>query len=116
MVLNLMNDKAVALWVAEAEGRLLGFVYVLVKDPLKIPVMAPRRYAVVDSVCVTAEARRQGIGRRLMEHADAWAVAQGATSVELSVYEFNDPALALYRDLGYETLSRKLSKPLGERR
>jgi len=114
VVLHLMADENVGLFVAESQGQLQGFVHVLMKEPPNIPVMAPRRYAVVDSIAVTAAARRQGVGRRLMEQAQAWAAAQGATSVELTVFEFNDAARAFYRDLGYETLSRKMSRPLGE--
>jgi 3-phosphoshikimate 1-carboxyvinyltransferase len=111
---GLMQDDKVGLFVAEGGGRLLGFVHVLLRDAPSLPVMAPRRYAMVDSVSVTREARRQGLGCRLMEQAQAWAEAQGATTIELNVYEFNEAAQALYRDLGYETLSRKMSKRLGE--
>jgi 3-phosphoshikimate 1-carboxyvinyltransferase len=112
VVLGLMQDENVALFVAEAEGRLLGFVHVLMKDPLPIPVMVPRRYALVQTIAVTPEARRRGVGRRLMDEAHAWAEARDAASVELIVFEFNESAMAFYRDLGYETLSRRLSKDL----
>ncbi len=115
-VLNRLQNDQVAVFVAEAEGRLAGFVYVLVRESQPIPVLAPRRYAVVDSLSVSAAARRRGVGRRLMEAAHAWAEAQGVASVELSVYEFNESAQALYHDLGYTTVSRKMSKPLGGRR
>ncbi len=54
-----------------------------------------------------------GIGRRLMDEAQAWASARGATSIELNVYEFNEDAIAFYERLGYRTLSRKMSKELG---
>jgi len=36
----------------------------------------------------------------------------GATSVQLTVYEFNQAAIDFYRSLGYETLSRRMRKPL----
>ena len=113
VVLGLMQDESVALFVAETKARLLGFVQVIMKDPPPIPVLMRRRYALVETIAVTAEARRQGVGRRLMEEAHDWAATRGATSVELNVFEFNEPAQAFYRELGYETLSRKMSKKLG---
>ncbi len=114
VLLRLMDDENVGLFVAEAEGRLLGLVQVIMKDAADIPVLVPRRYAMVDNVVVTASARRQGLGRRLMEQAEAWAAARGSATVELHVFDFNEAAIALYRELGYETLSRKMRKVLGE--
>jgi hypothetical protein len=46
--------------------------------------------------------------------AQAWAIAKGATSVELNVFEFNQKAIAFYEGLGYQTLSRKMSNDLKE--
>jgi ribosomal protein S18 acetylase RimI-like enzyme len=43
-----------------------------------------------------------------MERAHLWAAAQGASEVELTVYEFNEPARAFYENLGYETRSRQM--------
>ena len=45
-----------------------------------------------------------------MEKMQAWAIAKGATSIELNVYEFNEAAISFYESLGYQALSRKMSK------
>ncbi len=47
-----------------------------------------------------------------MEKMQEWAIAKGATSIELNVYEFNETAISFYEGLGYQTLSRKMSKEL----
>ena len=47
-----------------------------------------------------------------MDEMQAWAIAKGATSIELNVYEFNETAISFYERLGYQTLSRKMSKQL----
>jgi ribosomal protein S18 acetylase RimI-like enzyme len=41
-----------------------------------------------------------------------WALTKGASSIELNVYEFNETAISFYEKLGYQTLSRKMSKDL----
>jgi RimJ/RimL family protein N-acetyltransferase len=46
--------------------------------------------------------RRQGIGRALMEAAEAWARDVGVRKLELHVFPYNEAALALYEALGYE--------------
>ena len=45
--------------------------------------------------------RRLGIGRGLMEAAEAWARGVGVRKVELHVFPHNDAAIALYESLGY---------------
>lgn len=109
---GLMADESTGLFVAEAEGKLAGFVHVVIRDAPPIPVYVPRRYAVIDGIGVKSEFRKRGIGRMLMDAAHAWAGARGAAAIELNVYEFNQAAIAFYQSLGYETLSRKMSKPL----
>lgn len=49
--------------------------------------------------------RRQGIGRALLEHAQTWAKAQGYTQIGLQVFTTNQPAIDLYRQLGYQPRS-----------
>jgi RimJ/RimL family protein N-acetyltransferase len=46
--------------------------------------------------------RRQGIGRRLVSTAVDGARAFGLTRVELEVFSSNEPAIRLYRQLGFE--------------
>lgn len=50
---------------------------------------------------VAPEARRQGIGRALMERAREFAQASGASHLELSTAKDNWSAQALYESLGY---------------
>jgi [ribosomal protein S18]-alanine N-acetyltransferase len=45
--------------------------------------------------------RRRGIGRALMESAEAWARDVGVRKIELHVFPHNEAALALYDTLGY---------------
>jgi ribosomal protein S18 acetylase RimI-like enzyme len=111
-ILDLIYDEDAGFFVAEIEGRLAGFVKVLIVDSPAIPIAVPRRYAVIDNLAVREELQRAGIGRALMQTASRWAVSRGATSMELNVYEFNTSAIAFYRALGYETHSRRMSRPL----
>jgi ribosomal protein S18 acetylase RimI-like enzyme len=111
-VLGLMADPNVLLLVADLGGMLAGLAYVLVRDTPLLPVFAPRRYAIIDSIIVTSSVRRQGVGQLLADEVERWARARGAASIELNVYEFNTAALQFYETLGYSTLSRKMSKSL----
>jgi RimJ/RimL family protein N-acetyltransferase len=50
---------------------------------------------------VAASERRRGIGTALIEEAVRWARASGITKLELHVFPHNEPAIALYRKLGF---------------
>ena len=108
--LGLVTDENVALFVSEAGGKLVGFVHAILREPPAFPVFVPRRYAIVDGIVVKSGFQNQGIGKILMDKMQDWAIARGATSIELNVYEFNETAISFYERLGYQTLSRKMSK------
>ena len=51
---------------------------------------------------VAASHRRRGIGRTLLEAAVAWARDAGVEKLELHVFPWNEPAIRLYEDFGFE--------------
>ena len=55
----------------------------------------------VFSMWVAPEARRQGLGRRLLEEIEAWIRSSGGSVVRLSVTNQAAPARRLYEDAGY---------------
>lgn len=61
---------------------------------------------------VLPEHRRRGIGRALMQHAEAWAIARGDRQIGLQVFQANQAALHLYEGLGFQTQSLWMAKPL----
>ena len=110
--LGLLADENVAIFLAEQASKPVGFLHALEAHSWDIPILVPRRYAIIDNLVVTERARRQGIGRLLMEEAEDWARKRGLKTVELTVYEFNLGAIALYEGMGYENLHRRMSKKL----
>ena len=111
-VLRLVADETVGFFVAQVGDRLAGLICVVVKESPEAPIFVRRRYAVIDSVVVKSKFRRTGVGWALMEKAHEWAVAEGVESIEMNVWEFNQGARGFYEELGYETVSRKMSKQL----
>ena len=47
--------------------------------------------------------RRRGVGREAMLLAEDIARSQGAAEMRLNVFAYNEPAIRLYDELGYET-------------
>lgn len=54
------------------------------------------------AIILAAELRGSGLGRALMTTAIEWARAVGVTKLCLNVFPTNEPAVSLYRSLGFE--------------
>lgn len=101
------NDDA-RIFVAEIDGVVIGLVqFSVIKTPER-PTMFSRELVFVDSLIVRKEFRRQGVGRSLMSFVHGWAAERGIHAIELTVYGFNNAAIELYEDLGYETMMLRM--------
>jgi ribosomal protein S18 acetylase RimI-like enzyme len=88
----LSSDTASCL-VTERDGELLGYVLVLFHGRTALA----RLY----SMAVAPEHRAQGLGRVLLDAAEAVALDGGAAIMRLEVHPANFAAIALYRRAGY---------------
>ncbi|PZV10871.1 MAG: GNAT family N-acetyltransferase [Leptolyngbya sp.] len=70
------------------------------------------RHAHIFLLYVAPAHRRQGIGAALIHQAEQWALAQGDRKIGLQVFQSNQPAITLYKRLGYEIQSLGMVKPL----
>ena len=87
---------------------------VLVVTTSELAPLAHQDVAARDVLVVpkAAPMRGRGIGAALMRQAEHWAFRQGAAELRLNVWSFNEPALAMYRELGYEVRSHQFAKAL----
>jgi amino-acid N-acetyltransferase len=83
--------------VARADGRVVGCAAVEPYD----------RVGLLRSVCVAPDRRGTGLGRRLVEHAEAIAATRGMTELFL----LTETAAEWFPRLGYERRSREAAPP-----
>ena len=62
-------------------------------------------------LAVDPSARRKGLGRALMQAAEAWLCRMGPPQIQLMVRADNTQALAFHRALGLEDQKRHGSRP-----
>jgi len=103
-----LYDPNQKMLVALAQEQVVGFVRVTLSD--RSPPLVPGRFAIIEEIVVTAEHRGEGIGRRLMAEAEAWAMNNDAKGLWLNVWEFNESAIGIYASLGYETITLRMRK------
>lgn len=113
-IASIIDSQDAALLIAECADRITGLIHVLIRETRDIPILVPRRYAVIENIVVAESNRRSGVGRALMEAAHRWAQKQGIEQIELGVWEFNQGALAFYEKLGYRTAIRRMCYRLSD--
>jgi GNAT superfamily N-acetyltransferase len=103
-----------AVLVAEVDGRVAGFVQVLLRRPPEQPSMLrPRLLGYVRELGVSEDARGTGIGSQLMEAAEEWACLVGAQAMLVDTGAKNSQAQRFYRArMGYRDIGVILIKPL----
>lgn len=85
-----------AVFVAEDGDRIVGRLS-LSRDP------HPASRHVADlGLMVAVSHRRRGVGTALLEAAVVWARETGVRKLELHVFPWNEPALALYGNFGFD--------------
>ena len=111
-------DSATLHLVAEAEGQVVGALVarlLLPEDAAKREI-APELGATslrIEYLAVAAASRRQGVGARLVEAAEAWGRAAGATIAETTTYHGSPLSVPFWGEhMSYEELSVNLRKPL----
>jgi ribosomal protein S18 acetylase RimI-like enzyme len=100
------------IFVAEVSHGVVGFVAVLAAVVPESPDDAPTPYAYLSDLVVLPTHRRRGLGRALMEHAEEFARAAGATELRVGVLARNEAAGRLYESSGFRRYHVQLVKTL----
>ena len=104
------QEFAGKLFVAEVDGRVVGFVSVQAAYRLDEPCEARTSFAYVDDLVVLPEHRRQGHGKALLAEAEGYGKECGQTSIRLRVKGGNHQARAFYSRAGYGDYELELEK------
>jgi GNAT superfamily N-acetyltransferase len=110
---DLIASGSGAIFVAEVAGQIVGFAALAVRDTPAYGMLVRRKAATLENLVVTAARRSTGVGHALFQACVAWAERQGADSLELIVWEFNESARLFYERHGMTTLNRTMTLPLG---
>ncbi len=98
-------------YVAErTNGGLCGFIEVSIRD--SAPGCVSNRIGYIEAWYVDPEWRGQGIGRRLVERAEAWAAAAGCFEMASDTTPDYPLSPAAHEALGYNEVERYFRKEL----
>ena len=96
------REAAGRIYVAEEDSVVVGFTTVLAREPFTELDDPPGHYALITDLVVLEPYRGRGIGRQLLERAEAYAKQAGATELRIGVLSGNATARRLYLDTGFQ--------------
>lgn len=97
---KLLQDKNRPIFIAEEDGKVLGYGFCMIKRTAGDPVLADYTTLYIDDLCVDENCRSKGIGKQLYAHILAFARELHCNSVTLNVWAFNESAKGFYEALG----------------
>jgi GNAT superfamily N-acetyltransferase len=100
-------------FIAERGACTEGYACVLGAVPCAEPNLKPMCYSLLSDLYVRPGKRREGVGRRLVEHVEHYARSLGSSRLVLKVFGENQGALRFYERLGYRRQVLELTKVLG---
>ncbi|MFH1231007.1 MAG: GNAT family N-acetyltransferase [Planctomycetota bacterium] len=107
-----IKDKGKVIFVAEKNGKIIGYLMGIIEKYPDDLLDAP--YLTLQYLCVDEKYRRSGVGKALMQEIEKWTSQQGLSTLELIVYNNNQPAKAFYKKLRYLPLEIRMAKKISK--
>ncbi len=98
--------------VADLDGRVVGHLFLIMRQEAVYVREHLRFYAYVTDLYVRPEARGSGVATALMQEAERIAAARGMRRLMVGVLAGNGPAEALYAGLGFAPHAIELVKAI----
>jgi len=103
-----MQDESVTIYLAEDDGKAVGYIYVIVQERPENLFTYERRYVLVDQMSVNPEYYGTGVAEQLMDCALAMAREHNINQVILGVRDWNIRAIKFYEKQGFKTSDRRM--------
>lgn len=103
-----LADATCAVYLAEEDGILAGFVIAQTKLHPHKEGEPNRSFTHIHEIYVTNAFRRQGVATLLMQTVKGEAERLGCGRLALKVWAFNESALALYKALGFDAIQYEM--------
>ena len=102
---KLLDDSSWAIFIAEHEGKVVGFIECSIRD--KAPACETNRIGYIEGWYVPPGFRNQGVGRRLVQRGEQWAREMGCTEMASDTTSAYPSSPYAHKALGYQKVKRK---------
>lgn len=111
---DLLNNSTTKIFVVEDidNKALIAYSTFQIVHQKNIHLLVPSKFIYIDDFCVKSSSQGTGIGKLLFNHIVDYAKSEGASSMQLTVSEFNKKAVKFYEALGMSTRNKKMELKL----
>ena len=99
-VLALLDKSATPIFIAEEQGKVLGYCFCQIKTYYRDSVIRDHTTCYIDDLCVDEQCRGKHVGATLYETVCQYARQRKCSSVTLNVWSCNESAMKFYEKLG----------------
>ena len=101
-VIAMLDSSKTPIFVAESNGKVLGYGFCIMKEYKNDPVIADHTELYIDDLCVDETCRGQHIGKAIYEAIVRYAKMRKCYNVTLNVWSCNEKAMGFYQALGMQ--------------
>jgi ribosomal protein S18 acetylase RimI-like enzyme len=105
---SLLEDSKTEAYVAVSGDELAAYAFIKFISPAKIDLLKQYLICYIDDFCVKESFQRKGVGKKLFEYIKSRTAEKGASTLDLTVWEFNSNAIKFYESLGMNTKNRRM--------
>lgn len=108
-------EKDGKIWMAEKDGKLVGFIWVRIESEPRYDLMyeePEHKFLYIGDFVVLNEFRGQGIGKALVMAVENYAKEIGIDFIETNVTAKNYPSRDIYQNLGFQEEWIRVAKKL----
>lgn len=99
-------------YVLEDDAAIMGYVFAYIMEVRDNPLILDQKIFFIDDYCIKSSARQRGYGRAMFEEIEKLARSQDCTSIELSVWDFNEEAKIFYEKMHMRKTRIRMKKTL----
>ena len=99
-VIAMLDDPQNPIFIADENGKVLGYGFCRIHTYEKDPVMTERVELYLDDLCVDENVRGKGVGKALYNAIRRYAKERKCHSLSLNVWSCNESAYQFYVNLG----------------
>jgi ribosomal protein S18 acetylase RimI-like enzyme len=114
-LLQHLDDQYTRAFVAESDGKVIGFILGMIVDLLP-DIFAQEPGGFLADIYVDTPYRRSGIGRSLVEALIQWFDEQGVTHFDWHVAAHNPDAIAFWHSIGGREVMLRMRGSVGEKK
>ncbi len=111
-LLQRRKEGSAEIFVAEMEGKPVGFLSVLLSEQLDADLNEPIELAYLSDIVILKEYRKGGIGEALVKRAEQYAIEKNASYLSANVLANNKGGRALYGKAGFNEYELLMLKKL----